>query len=80
MWRPNDWENPFNITAPFARDRNDKPISHNEAYESGADAMLEALRKECGVEIYDKETLKIPMRYTSVKIIAVPDEEDDGNN
>ena len=43
MWRPKDWKNPFNIAAVYARGNDNKPISHNEAYEYGADAILEAL-------------------------------------
>jgi len=41
--RPNSWKNPFNPAAIEARDRNWKPISHSEAYEAGADAMLKRL-------------------------------------
>lgn len=43
MHRP---KNPFNPAAITARNTNGKPISHYDAYEEGADAMLEVLRKK----------------------------------
>jgi len=42
-WRPEGYKNPFNPAAISVRDRNGKPISHYEACEAGADAMLGAL-------------------------------------
>ncbi len=46
MWRPKEgWKNPFNPAAITVKNIfGGKPISHNEAYEAGADAMLEALK------------------------------------
>ena len=42
-WRPENWKNIVSPAAIQVRDRNGKPISHHEAFELGADAMLEAL-------------------------------------
>ena len=47
QWRPSNWENPFHKTADFGYGKE----SWNEnpefgAYEAGADAMLEALKKK----------------------------------
>ena len=47
MWRPEDLKNPFSPAAITVRNVfGDKPISHYEAFEYGADAMLEALREK----------------------------------
>ena len=47
MWRPEDLKNPFSPAAITVRNVfGGKPISHYEAFEYGADAMLEALRKD----------------------------------
>ena len=44
--RPPNWKNPFSSAALSVRDREWKPVSHHDAYEAGADAMLKARNKE----------------------------------
>jgi len=43
-WRPEGWRNLFSPAAIEVRDKNWKPVSHHEAYEAGASAMLEGLK------------------------------------
>jgi hypothetical protein len=43
-WRPEGLKNPFNRGAVVVMDRENKPVSHYDAWEAGADAMLEALK------------------------------------
>jgi len=47
MWRPKEgWDNPFNRAAIRAYGNDNKPISHHDAYEAGADAILKALKED----------------------------------
>ena len=41
--RPEGWTNLFHPAASTVKDRHNKPISHYDAFEYGADAMLESL-------------------------------------
>lgn len=50
-WRPNGWENPYGLCegcndCHWSGDNCDGDYMEHEAYEHGADAMLEALREE----------------------------------
>ena len=45
-WRPKNWKNLFNPAAITVVDRNNKPISHYEAFEYGADALFEAVMEQ----------------------------------
>jgi hypothetical protein len=51
-------------------------VDYESIIEDTADAMLEALRKTCGVEIHNNETLKIPVRFLKCKIVVIPDDEE----
>ena len=60
-YRPEGWKNPFLKGAITVHGRDGKPISHNEAFEYGADAMLEFVLSICRNEEhhngYDKGTV-----------------------
>lgn len=86
-WRPEKWENPFDPAAIRIKDRNGKPISHHEAFEAGANAMLEALlntysitskmvrdtRHNLSIELPTKEMEK--HQVGSGKWVFIPDKE-----
>jgi len=48
MWRPKDWNNPMNPKSGVFPSEEALNCAHREfkAYEDGADAILEALKKE----------------------------------
>ncbi len=69
MYRPKGWENPFP----------DEPREHirggvHNAYEAGADAMLEALRKETEEPNYTEDLNQRVLRGNG-KLVFIPDEE-----
>ena len=43
-FRPKGWKNPFSKSAVRAIGTDGKPISHHEAYEYGADEMLQSVK------------------------------------
>ena len=60
-WRPKKgWKNPFNPAAIFIKDRNNKPVSHYDAFEEGADAMCKA-----------KDEARRPVKEVRLKLIDV---------
>ena len=70
MWRPESWENPYpKLNSPAEE--------HWDAYELGADAMLEALRKNFVVTKYYQGYEIVPYRDCGVWVF-IPDEETDG--
>ncbi len=59
MWRPDKWDNPFHKTADYGHGKqswNEEP--EFTAFEAGADAMLEALKKK-------KDTVRLKFDGTS---------------
>ena len=70
MWRPENWKNPFNQAAIKVIGSDDKPISHYEACEYGADAILEALR-----ELGNSRGGREENEYRVGTWIFIPDEE-----
>jgi len=79
MYRPKDWKNPYKQGCPiFSEDFTDPNTGKNAAYEAGADAMLEGLKKEgpvykgvCG----EGPLFTIPSGTGT--LVFIPDEGDD---
>jgi len=84
MWRPNDWENPHETGEPLNWAASKEVACHN-AYEAGADAILEAL-KRAGKHIYtggyavNWEGERIIPAGASGFIIFIPDFDPSGIN
>ena len=74
MWRPEDWPNPFTVEHGNLSDDAD---TETNIYESGADAILEALIKD-GVFTYGYHTPDIDLedaKEESGYWVFIPDEE-----
>lgn len=90
MWRPENWENPYLEAQVVDRERlvfrlpddgiyiegKGKEIGTN-AFEAGADAMLEALRKKHGVRITEatKMVTQPIFEQGNGYLVFIPDEE-----
>ncbi len=78
-WRPKDWKNLYHkkqlSQSPPYQGLEDNPAYN--AYESGADAMLKALKKQ-GSHIYQEGevvSINVPMHKCKGYLIFIPDEE-----
>jgi len=89
-WRPEGWSNPYLHTTIAGSDfNNDKErikqafiiLEHDaQAYESGADAMLEALRSDRRATVLESQgnysLISVPTIGTKLgKLVFIPDEE-----
>jgi hypothetical protein len=85
MWRPKDWNNPISkntISAKLMGSIPPKILTLHDAYEAGADAMLEALSKipEKGILFpdYTKGLYFIGETGNTYHVIFIPDEIEKG--
>ena len=72
MWRPEGWKNPYD------NEFDKEEIRWYYRYEEGADAMLEALRKEAKLNprwYFMYETLKRIGLNPKGTLVFIPDEE-----
>ena len=72
-WRPNGWENPFNPAAFYHH----KDFEVHDAFEAGADAILEALRASRlpeDIKLAIKRMRFIDWERPSGQVVFIPDE------
>jgi len=80
-WRPKNWDEQKEvITKRYAYlDKLRDKIHFGDGLEAGADALLEALRKECGVRV-TKDTMMMTapiFERADGWLVFIPDKEED---
>ncbi len=74
-WRPEEWKNPYR---EYLKEHHVYDAAFEcfaQMYEAGADAMLEALRKQAGVVLQAGQVFNYTMDAQSGKIVFVPDDD-----
>lgn len=78
-WRPEGWENPHIMCEEcndchWGGDNCDGDMFEHEAYEAGADAMLEGLKNKQRVKIYEINDPTVEMPVEGGTLIFIPED------
>lgn len=71
-YRPDGWKNPYPNSALVFDDKPDLGISYHIVFEAGADAMLEALRKEGRKVEAGRETFLVQLQGVKTDLVLLP--------